>query len=105
MIQSWTPDQLKAELDKGSTVFLKIWKEGCGACKLSEPAVERLYQAHHQQMSFAQISASEYPEILELSGSEVLPTFFTFKEQKLVGQVIGFKGIAKLQAIVDLVAT
>ena len=34
-MEVWSPDDLKSHLDKGEKVFLKLWKKGCGICKLS----------------------------------------------------------------------
>jgi thioredoxin 1 len=101
MIQDWTPADLKNHLDQRESVFLKLWKEGCGACKLSAPAVERLESANEHGLVFAQISVTDHPEIMELADSDVLPLFFVFKDQKLAGKVIGFKGIAKLQEMIS----
>ena len=101
----WTPKELKAHLDESKAVFLKLWKPGCGACKLSEPATDRLEakyaSASDEAISFVKIDASSHPEILEISESEVLPAFFLFKGGQMKGKVIGFKGIKKLQELFD----
>lgn len=95
-----SPDELKTHLDAGKSLFLKLWKPGCGACKLSEPAIERL-EKKFTNVTFVQIDAGTHPEILGISESEVLPAFFMFKESKMQGSVIGFKGIAKLTEIIE----
>ena len=41
-MEAWTPDDLKSHLDNGDKVFLKLWKKGCGICKLSNSATDRL---------------------------------------------------------------
>ena len=53
-------------LEDGKHVFLKLWKPGCGACKLSEPAVRRLEENHSETLTFGGINAEEFPEILEI---------------------------------------
>ena len=100
-MESLTPDELKEKLDAGETVFLKLWKPGCGACKLSTPAIERLEKKHSQGIHFAQIDTQEHQEILEISGTDVLPVFFFFKAKKMVGKHIGFKGLKKLEEWLD----
>lgn len=95
-----SPDELKSHLDAGGAVFLKLWKPGCGACKLSEPAIERL-EKQFEAAKFVQIDAEAHPEILSISESEVLPSFFMFKDGKMLGNVIGFKGIAKLKDLLE----
>lgn len=101
-IEAWTPADLQQALDAGQSVFLKLWKEGCGACTMSTPAIERLAAANEHGLRFAQISVTDHPEMMELADSEVLPLFFLFKDKALVGKQIGFKGIAKLQDLLKL---
>ncbi len=97
----WTPEELEGHLAQGHSVFLKLWKTGCGACNLSKPAVKRVEEKYGDQIVFGQINALDHPEILEIADTEVLPVFFLFKEKKLLGKLIGFKGQAKLQEFVE----
>ncbi len=100
----WTPEELEHVLEKGETVFLKLWKPGCGSCTLSKPAVKRVEEAFADRLTFGQIDTEAYPEILEIAETEVLPVFFIFKNKKLAGRLIGFKGQAKLQEFVETLA-
>lgn len=95
------PTELKSLLDEGKSVFLKLWKPGCGACKLSEPAIERIEAKNASELEFVQISAADHPEMLEVAATEVLPVFFVFKSGENKGKHIGFKGLKKLQEFVD----
>lgn len=101
MAEDWNPEELKNHLDKGESVFLKLWQKGCGPCTLSKPAVERLEQANRHNLVFAQICVDDYPEMMDLSGSEVLPAFFIFKDKQLKSKFLGFKGLKKLEEFVD----
>lgn len=100
-MQNWTPEDLQAKLGQGDGVFLKLWKKGCGACKLSIPAIERLEPAYGDRLAFGQISSDDHPEILEITGTEVLPAFFVFKDGEMKGNLIGFKGLEKLKGMID----
>lgn len=100
-MQQWTPDQLYQNLEDGNSIFLKLSKPGCGVCKLSQPAVRRIEEAYAKDYLFAEINAEEFPEILEVADTEVLPVFFLFKNKSLKGKFIGFKGQAKLQEFVE----
>jgi thioredoxin 1 len=97
MIQELTPEELKEKLDQKIDIFLKLYKPGCGACKMSEPAVTRLMEKHGKNFEFGEIDVEEYPEILDLAQGEAVPIFILFKNQKITGKVIGFKGIQKLE--------
>ena len=103
-MESISPEQLKAKLDAGKSVFLKLWKKGCMPCKLANPAIERLEAkdaSSDSSREWVQIETSDHPEMLEVSGSEVLPAFFIFRDGKMISQTVGFKGIAKLQAFIE----
>lgn len=100
-MQDMTPSELKQEIEQGKAIFLKIWKKGCGPCKLSESATDRLEKAHADDpISFVRVSAGDYPEMYDITGSEVLPAFFVFKNKEMLGKTIGFKGINSLKTIV-----
>ncbi len=96
-MNSWHPDELKSYLDDGKSVFLKLWKKGCGACTLSKPALEKIEAKDTFGLLFGQISVDDYPEMLEITDSEVLPFFFVFKNKKLQDKKPGFKGQANLE--------
>ena len=96
-----TPKELEAHLEGNGKVFLKLWKRGCGACKLSIPAVERLEKADVHGLLFGQINVDEYPEMLEIAEAEMLPAFFVFANRKMAGKFLGFKGLEKLKAMVE----
>ncbi len=96
-----TPADLEQKLADGRAIFLKLWKKGCGACKLSEPAISRLEPIHGLSYEFVSISVDDYPEILELSETDVLPAFFVFKNGELKGNLLGFKGIKNLEDLIS----
>lgn len=97
----WTPDDLQKNLESNQTVFLKLWKKGCGACVLSESATRRLEQENPHQMIFASINVDDHPEIMEASDVDVVPAFFVFRDQKMKGKFIGFKGLEKLKSMIS----
>ena len=100
-MQDWTPDDLKSHLDKGSSVFLKLWKKGCGACKLATPAIERIQAADTRGLMFGQICTDDYPEMFEIAETEVLPVFFVFDSTGMKGKLEGFKGLERLKNFVE----
>lgn len=100
-MQDLSPDQLKEKLDNGDSIFLKLWKPGCGACTLSKPAIERLEASKAYDLEFVQIDAAAHPEILEIADTEILPVFFVFVNKQMKGKHIGFKGLAKLKGFLE----
>lgn len=100
-MQAWTPDDLHKHIEAGSSVFLKLWKKGCGACKLSIPAIERIEAANEHQLVYGKICTDDHPEILEIADTEVLPHFFLFKNQKLAAHQAGFKGLERLKTFIS----
>lgn len=100
-MQDWSPEHLQGRLETGEKVFLKLWKKGCGACKLSIPAIERLEANNPYGLTFAQISADDHPEILEIAETDVLPVFFVFANKEMKGRLEGFKGLERLKSLVE----
>lgn len=100
-MEAWTPEQLKQHLEGGDKVFLKLWKRGCGICKLSNSATERLEKDNPHQLVFGKINVEDHPEMLQLAGTDALPVFLIFTEKKKKGMYTGFKGLEKLQEFVD----
>lgn len=99
-MDAWTPDDLQNHIESGKGVFLKLWKKGCGACKLSIPAIERLEAANEHGLVFGKICTDDHPEILEIADTEVLPHFFVFKNKLLAAHQPGFKGLERLKTFV-----
>lgn len=100
-METWTPEQLQRHIEDNDRVFLKLWKRGCGACKLSIPALERLKAEDRYQLRFGQISVDDHPEMLEIAETDVLPAFFVFADKQMAGSHVGFKGLATLREMVD----
>lgn len=100
-MKAWTPEELKSHLENGDRVFLKLWKKGCGICKMSIPATERMEENNVHQLQFGMISTDEYPEMLEIAGAETLPVFFVFADKEMKGQFLGFKGLKQLEDFVN----
>ena len=99
-MNDFTPDELQDKLKNSENVFLKLWKPGCGACKLSEPAIERLEKQDAHRLLFVQINVEDFPEMLEIAETEVIPAFFVFSGGKMQGKRIGFKGLKVLQELI-----
>lgn len=100
-MDAWTPDELKNLLDRGERVFLKLWKKGCGVCKLSVPATERLEAENKHGLKFGKITIDDHPEMLEIAETDVLPAFFVFADGKMKGESHGFKGLKAMEDFVD----
>jgi len=92
-----TPKTLEVLLASEKQVFLKLWKKGCGPCQLSTSAIERIEKKWAGEIHFAQISVTEYPEMLEIAETDVLPIFFAFENGKLLSRLEGFKGLKSLE--------
>lgn len=97
----WTPDNLKEQLDQGKAVFLKLYKKGCGICKLSIPATERMEGNNVHGLTFGKILVDDHPEMLDIAETDMMPAFFVFADGKLKGEYHGFKGLAQLEEFVN----
>lgn len=100
-MHDWTPDELKRHLTEGAPIFLKLWKKGCGACKLSKPALERIEaDEEFAGLTYGQVNVDDHEEMLAIAETDVLPAFFVFRDQKMAGKFIGFKGLEKLKSFI-----
>lgn len=100
-MEDYDPQKLKNSLDNGDRVFLKLWKKGCGICKLSNSATDRMEKDNPHDLKFVRINVEEHPEMMGLADSEVLPLFFVFADKEKKGRYIGFKGLDKLESFVQ----
>lgn len=98
---TWNPDDLQQAIESNELIFLKLWKKGCGPCKLSKPALERLETSDELGIKFAEICTDDYPEMFEIAQTDVLPAFFIFQNKKMLGKSIGFKGFDKLKSFIE----
>ncbi len=97
----WNAADLEKAIESGKKVFVKFWKNGCGACKLAIPATQRLEDKFKDRVLFGQICMDDNEELYELLETQVLPSFFTFADAELRGKSVGFKGLAKLECLIE----
>lgn len=98
-MKNWNTEQLQAELDRGSKIFLKLSRNGCPPCKASHPTCERL-EAEFQEVVFGELNIEENPEVLESLGIRGVPAFFVFESKEIKGQLLGWKGPEELKKLV-----
>ncbi len=99
-MQQWTPEQLQEQLDSGSTVFVKLWRNECAPCKAATPVVEKL-STEFPDIVFGEVSIDDYPEVAEAANVRAVPAFFVFVNKQLKGQHLGFRGADALKKFLE----
>lgn len=86
MLTELKSDSLQEFVNTNSTVIVQYAASWCGNCRLMKPQFKRLAN-ENENVQFVIVDAEQYPESRKLAKVENLPTFATFSNGALVGQV------------------
>jgi len=98
MLQELEKDNL-AEIVAGAPVVVVQYSAGwCGNCRIMKPKFKKM-ALENENVTFVLADAENFPESRKLAKVDNLPTFATFRNGQLVGQV----QTNKLEVLTDLV--
>lgn len=87
-----TKDTFKQEvLEKKGLVLVDFHAEWCGPCKMTDPIIEELSK-EMKDVSFAKVDVDQENEIAQEYNVSSIPSFYIFKDGKLVSQFVGAMG-------------
>ena len=87
-----TKDTFKQEvLDKKGLVLVDFHAEWCGPCKMTDPIIEELSK-EMTDIAFAKVDVDQENEIAQEYNVSSIPSFFIFKDGKVVSQFVGAMG-------------
>jgi thioredoxin 1 len=87
-----TKDTFKQEvLDKKGLVLVDFHAEWCGPCKMTDPIIEELSK-EMKDVAFAKVDVDQEGEIAQEYNVSSIPSFFIFKDGKVVSQFMGAMG-------------
>lgn len=81
----------KDVVDYKGVVFVDFYAEWCGPCKMTAPIIEELSN-ETKDIKFVKINVDENSELASQYSVFSIPTFFIFKDGKVVSQFVGAMG-------------
>ena len=76
-------------LQSDKPVLVEFWAPWCGPCKSVGPVVEKLAEAHGDQIRFARCNVDNNPKSSEKLEIRGIPTLMFFKGGQLADKLIG----------------
>lgn len=86
MLKELDQDNLAAVLAENTTVHVQYSAGWCGNCRIMKPKFKRIGTEDGDAI-YVLVDAEKFPESRKLANVDNLPTFATFKDGKLVGQI------------------
>ena len=79
-------DNLQDVVNQNQKVAVQFSASWCGNCRIMKPKFKKL-SSEKEDITFVIVDAEKFPESRKLSNVSNLPTFATFVDGKLVGEV------------------
>ncbi|RNA11463.1 cytosolic thioredoxin Trx1 [Brachionus plicatilis] len=90
-------DEFKQVISQG-TVVVDFYATWCGPCKMIAPFLEQLSK-DYTSIQFIKVDVDELEEISSEAGVSAMPSFYVYKDGKVVDQLVGASK-EKLEAMV-----
>ena len=79
-------DNLQDVVNQNQKVAVQFYASWCGNCRIMKPKFKKL-SSEKENITFVIVDAEKFPESRKLANVSNLPTFATFVDGKLVGEV------------------
>ena len=86
MIQELEQDNLADIISSNDTVVVQFSATWCGNCRIMKPKFKKL-ASENEGVSFVIADAEKFPESRKMANVDNLPTFATYKNGVIIGQV------------------
>ena len=91
--EDWQTDVLEAP----GAVLVDFWAEWCGPCRVMEPLLEKLQQAHEHDLSVVKLDVQDHPDVAARYGVLNLPTLIVFRHGEAVEHLAGHMPLSVLE--------
>ncbi len=88
-------------LQSKEPVVIDFWAPWCGPCRAISPILEQLAARHAGKVKVVKINTDEEQELAISFRVRGVPTLYTVEDGQVTGQMVGFSGKAKLEALFD----
>ncbi len=103
MVTQINSDNFQKEvLDYKGVVFVDLYADWCGPCKMTSPIVEELSEKM-KDIKFVKINVDENQQLAAKYNIFSIPTFMMFKDGKLANQFVGGRDKASFVAEINKV--
>jgi len=92
-------------LDSKTPVLVDFWAEWCGPCRQIAPIVKELADDYGDRLKVVKVNIDESPQTPGAFGIRSIPTILTFKDGKVVNQLVGSRPKSDFVKLVDGVLT
>lgn len=100
MIRINTKEQFEQVLKENEFVFVDVYADWCGPCKMIAPIVEQFDEETKGEVKVCKVNVDENTDIASQYGINSIPTLMLFKNGKLVEKEIGYRSLANLHEMV-----
>lgn len=84
-------------LEAAEPVLVDFWATWCGPCRAIAPAVEDLAKTYAGKIKVFKLNVDDHQQTAQQFGIRALPTLLMFKGGKVVDQIVGAVGKAKIE--------
>lgn len=84
-------------LEAGEPVLVDFWATWCGPCRAIAPAVEDLAKTYSGKIKVFKLNVDDHQQTAQQFGIRALPTLLVFKGGRVVDQIVGAVGKAKIE--------
>ncbi len=100
LIKTLTSGDLRPENMQGLTL-VDFWASWCGPCRMVAPVVEELAQDYEGKVSVGKLNIDEQPEAAMTFRVMSIPTLILFKDGVEQERIVGSRGKASFQQMLD----
>ena len=86
MVQELEQDNLTDIVSNNDTVVVQFSATWCGNCRIMKPKFKKL-ASENESVAFVIADAEKFPESRKMANVDNLPTFATYKNGAIIGQV------------------
>ncbi len=82
-------------------VFIDLYADWCGPCKMAAPVIEKLAEEYAGKMKFAKLDVDKNPHLAQKYHVMSIPTVIIFQRGEEIKRMTGFPGKEGYQKLIE----